>query len=482
MKKRVLFIAISAVVTGIVFMGCQKDTETERRQKKVTKIVWQSEQDLHVREEYFNEVLKEKKLPYELEFVSKDTVKQGQIVDLLDTGWHLYEKSYDLTQDILDGKLIPLDEYLNTEEGRAIKDAFPENLWETYQVDGKQYTILSAGYVPKKTVYIWDKELAEKYDVHPEEWNERIWEYEEELLKVHQGENGAANFATISGLKQYSTNPIHMTSVLGGAYPIVINETDEDTKAEFLFETPEYQESLQGLKSLYEKGIYRPEIEENPDRATRIFLKIDSAFTSEGAYLSWQPEDFWKTHEIKVVGKEDLCYVSCSARQTGITVDSKQPKEVFQFMCELYKDVDLTNALIWGEEGVNYTLYNKRAVHPKDKGYVPRMYVANDIMAYPEVGQDVNKKEVYPKILKETKDSKIKGFNFSGKMCEEELNAIWPLYRNVIISSYPVGEEDVTGKEMLYENEAIIKQYKDAGIDKVIDEWNRQFQEWKAEQ
>lgn len=461
------------MVTGSVFMGCQKDMGTERRQKKVTKIVWQSEQDFQRTEKYFNQVLREKDFPYEVDFVTEDTVKDNQVVDLLDTGMMFWEKSYDLNQDILEGKFIPLDDYLNTEEGKVVKQAFPEAVWDAYKTDGKQYTFLSMGFVPAKKAYIWDKKIAEKYDVHPEAWGEDLWKHEEELVKVLEGEKKSSEvpFLAIEGVRNYLDEPVGMTKVLGLYYPIVIREDDETVTAEFLYETEEYQENLKGFQNLYEKGIYNPDMEESGQLQRRTFLTVDTMFMSKDAYGSWRTKEFWDMHDVKEFGREALWHLSCNADETGITVESKHPEEVFRFMCELYKDEELINALTCGEEDVDFILEENRAVgiNPQER-YFACNSAGNRFMGYVRVGEDKNKRELYPKLLKEAKVSKINGFKFSGKRCTEELGKVFQV---------TLERNNWTGKEILYKNEKIVQMYKDAGIDKVIDEWNRQFKEWK---
>lgn len=466
MKKIVMILVVILVSVGVL-VGCQKNNIPE---EKVTKIIWQSEQDFQSREEYFNEVLEEKELPYKVDFVTKDTLKENQIVDLMETGIETWEKSYDMNKEILEGKYIPLDNYMETTAGKVIQDALPKNVWDTYKVNEKTYTILSVGFVPKKTVYIWDKDIAEKYNLHPETWNEKIWEYEDELLKVCNGEKGKNNFVTVQGLRFYSERLIEMTNVLGFCYPIKIREADDEIKAALLYEMPEYQEYLKGAKSLYEKGIYQPESEETSGEGMSAFLTVDTQFISKNAYLAYHDKDFWKTHEMKEVWSEPLWQLSCNAKQVGITVESKYPKKVFAFMCELYKDADLTNALMWGEEGTDYLLKGNTAIHPQNKGYVPASYAGNNLIGYAEVGQDEKKEKVYWHFLEECKNSAINGFAFSGKECLEELNRLAQIYWEL---------DSKSGIDILNSNEEIIQKYKEAGIDQVIGEWNRQFEEWQ---
>lgn len=468
MKKNIVFLGCILAVGGSM-AGCQKREAADMRSEEVTKLIWQCDQDFERYEEYLNEVLKEKKLPYEVMFIAEDAVKDGQAADLKSVPW-TWEKTYDVTEEILEGKFLALDEYLNTEEGKVIKDTLPEKVWDAYKVNGKQYTVLSVGFVPTKTVYIWDRELAEKYDVHPEEWNEKIWEYEEELKKVYDGEKAKGPFLTIEGLRLYSDNLKGLTEPLGFFYPFVIRETDEDPKAELLYENQEYQEYFAGVRKLYEAGIYNPDLEENYEADKRVFLKIETDFKTKDAYCAWESQDFWNMHEVKEVWQRPLWRLSCCAQEVGIMAESEHPEEAFDFLCSLYGDADLTNALMWGEEGKNYELIGNTAVKPMAGGYIPALYAGNNFIGYAEVGQDEKKAELYPKWLEKCQVSKISGFMFSGKECEQELARLYQVMNE---------KDQKNGKSILEEGEMLLQRCKEAGADKVIEEWNRQYQRWR---
>lgn len=486
--KKVLFGLGSICLAAILLAGCRKtgdgqmesgktaDTETSSKEvndagerQQTTKLVWQSSQFFAEHEKYFNHMLSEQGIPIEVEFIEADMAAEGQAVDLKELSW-TWQDTYDFTEEISAGRFLALDEYLESEEGSVIKDSLPEHVWDTYKVDGTQYTVLSVGFIPTKIVYIWDTELAKKYDVHPEEWNGNIWEYKDELLKVCEGEQEKGSFVTVEGARYYSQYLEGMTQILGVCYPFVIRETDEAPQAELLYETSEYREYLAGMQSLFENGIYDPDTEENLDLDVTSFLKIETDFKTKDAYLAWQPEEFWDTHEVKEIWRQPLWRLSICAQETGITAESGHPDEAFSLLCSLYEDADLINALMWGEEGTDYELCGNTAEKPVTGGYIPARYVGNNFLAYAEVGQDPNKKELYPKWLEECEKSKINGFAFSGRACEEELQKAYRLYEKWTSAG---------GEQVLAEHEARIQEYRDAGADRIIEEWNRQYREWR---
>lgn len=469
MKK----LLVSALIFSLFCCtGCSTAKQTTDKKEKVTKLVWQSEQRFWEHQDYFNQVLKEKGYPYEVEFVTSETVKKDQTVDLLETGIPTWAETYDTDKDILEGRLLPLDDYLNTKEGKKIKEAVPQKIWDSYKIDGKQYSVISPGILPHKTVYVWDKVLAEKYNIHPETWGENIWEHKEELLKVAEGEEkeGRKNFTAVSGLLLYMEDISETTRALGTRYPIIFRENTEEVKAEFLYETPEYKKNLIGTREFYDLGLWKPEIEF--EKETECFLSLETQFRTKNAYLGFEEPNFWDTHEMKEFYTETIWELSLGFVETGITTASKQPDKAFDLLCALYTDKDLVNAIMWGNDE-NYEVVDGKAVKPMSNGeYIPSLAAGNQLLGYVEVNEDSNLKEIYSKEFEKTKVSKASGFRFSGKGLEENLEKIAELDQIVF---------SVSGEKSIADMEQTIEKYKQAGINKVIAEWNRQFSEWEKE-
>lgn len=182
MKKYLLLGLLSFTFVGLL-TGCDnnKDNKDTSDKKEIKTVTWQTKQDMSDYQDYLNEVLLKKEYPYQVKFINQGDNKN---VDILEVGSNSWEKTYGDIEEISNGKLIPLDSYLETSEGKKLKATLPQNVWEAYKVNGKQYTIFGTGYAPFRTAYIWDKTLADKYQIHPETWTEEIWKYKEDLEKV----------------------------------------------------------------------------------------------------------------------------------------------------------------------------------------------------------------------------------------------------------------------------------------------------------
>lgn len=471
MRRKGRYICIVAAL-ALLCVSCAPGAEKRGKDKEKIRLVWKSYWDFWKNEEYFNQLLEEKGYPYEVTFVTDETAQEGQTVDIMDVGTVSWETTYDTDRDALDGKVIALDEYLQTEKGKEIKESVPKKLWDTYKIAGKQYSLLTPGAVPFYKAYIWNTKLAEKYDVHPEKWDQDIWNYKEELTEIAEQEIKAGNkgFLAVSGLFWYALEVPEMTQALGTMYPLTVRETDEEMRAEFFYETKEFQERLAKTKEFYEVGLCDQEKE---NAGAEAFVTLDTVFWSKNAYLASREDNFWDTHDVKKVSQERMWEVNASHMGTGITSKSEKPQEAFDLLYLLYTDEELVNALAWGKEGKDYEVVDGKAVKPgTEKDYIPHLPVGNMLLAYPELTQDKNLKELYQEATEEAQLSRLSGFRFHGKNVQKELEEVAGLYYSVYGSEAAVVMNDM---------ESVIRQYKEAGIDKIVDEWNRQFAAWRKE-
>ena len=473
MKKYLLFGLLGFSLIGLL-TGCSNNKEGKPAsdKKKTKTITWRTRRDMSNYQDYFNQVLKEKGYPYQVEFSTKEENKE---TDILDIGSVLAEETYNTTKEITDKKVIPLDSYFKTEEGKKLKSTVPQNVWDAYKVNGKQYSVLNAGFLPTRTAYIWDKTLADKYQIHPKTWTEEIWKYKDELKKVYDGEN-KDNFLTTYSLKTLLYPPEY-TLVLGECYPLVINEKDESNNAQFLYDVPQFKEAVAGITSLYNSGMYSPE-KENSFTDPTVFLEVSQKFSTKEAYAFLiGDEDFWETHEVKILNEQPLCKTTYGVVETEISSKCPYPEDAFRLLSAIYTDKDLSNALIWGEKDVQFCVNDNFAVSP---GTTNRQPISNEIgnmlIAYTEVGQDKNKETLYPKQIKNAVPSKLFGFNFIGKNCTKELENIFQVWYE------DLNNLETNPASTLLNQDSLYKKYKEAGVDKVIAEWNREFQEWKTTQ
>ena len=95
-----------------------------------------SEQRFWEHQDYFNQVLKEKGYPYEVEFVTSETVQKNQTVDL-EMGMPTWAKPYDTDKDALEGRLLPADDYLNTKKEKKNQRCCSRKIWDSYKINRK---------------------------------------------------------------------------------------------------------------------------------------------------------------------------------------------------------------------------------------------------------------------------------------------------------------------------------------------------------
>lgn len=346
-KKYLLLGLLSFSLIGLL-AGCNNNNKDKSvSDKKETKtITWQTRRDMSNYQDYFNQVLKEKGYPYQVEFSTKEEDKG---TDILDIGSVLAEETYNTTQEITDKKVIPLDSYFKTEEGKKLKATVPQNVWDAYKVNGKQYSVLNAGFLLTRT--------------------EELWKYKDELKKVHDGES-KDNFLTTYSLSTLLYPPEY-TLALGHCYPLIVHEKDESENVQFLYDVPQFKETVAGITSLYNSGIYSPEKEISFTDPT-VFLEVSQKFTTKEAYAFLiGDEDFLETHEVKILNEQPLCKTTYRVVETGISSKCPYPEDAFRLLSAIYTDKDLSNALIWGEKDVHFCVNDNFAVLPNTTNRQP---------------------------------------------------------------------------------------------------------------
>ena len=136
----------------------------------------------------------------------------------------------------------------------------------------------------------------------------------------------------------------------------------------------------------------------------------------------------------------------------------------------------------YGIEGVNYTLENGVAKKIAGNEIWGHLYFTNELITYPSEGQPLNKKEAYEKFNASLKPSIALGFHYNPEGVKEKAEKVLSIsYDYALLSEgyYPGMNDSVTIKQAY---EELRQKLKDAGIDEVIEDVQRQFDAWKAAQ
>lgn len=379
---------------------------------------------------------------------------------------------YDL---IKEDYLEAWDTYLNTETGKKLYAALPENNWLTVCVNGSIYGINGrADYIEGPPAYVINKELMRKYELTEEDLNKPLYELGDIITMVSRGEAGRQNFCplAITSVDYFNFHGIS-PSYTGSSALFLVADTQKD--AAITLEDPEYISWLRAINEYVKQGL-----------VGRGSNQLDSFFIQLKNYSSLPlinpGNGFYYNSKGELAGEEDVIEIVLSDYYDGsisyqlngfycnaISKTSKNKQQAFDFLQRVYTDSYITNLLLYGIENRNYRLTADRVDWPLVN--INDNCIGNAYISYPRFFEYPDKKERYLK-LQHTYPYVYYDFYFDKSKVEEELNAVNSTMNRL--------NELLNGKVEDFDKfiSELKKELYDKGIIRLRDEINRQKNEW----
>ena len=260
-----------------------------------------------------------------------------------------------------------------------------------------------------------------------------------------------------------------------------------DLTVQNLFDTEYYEECVRKAREWNEKGYILPDASTNPDTGVAYF-KTGKVASTMSLIHPGVPTD--STNMTGIPCSTAIVNPAFGNTQTvgaviqSIPVSCKNPEKVLEFVNLLYSDAEVYNALVWGIEGTHYQHVKgseKWITYPdgvtgETSGYTLSATYAfgNRYLSYiwntdPE---DLNEK--YEEFNDNAIKSKALGFVFDTTPVKAEAAAV-----QAVMDEYrlPLENGVIDPDENLPKFRQALK---DAGIDTVIAEKQRQLDEWAA--
>ena len=413
-------------------------------------------------------------------------------IDLFFTAdWEGYVK------EIQAGKLTPLGDLLTT-DGQGILETLSPDFLEGIRVEGQIYGIptnkelcVPSGIIVNKTAAAeigWD--LTE-YEDDP---SKKITTEElEPYLKAYK-EKYPDKYPYLMEKDRWSDEPwghewIGLEEdVLSMKYAKDENG-DYDETVYSIYETREQEDHIRLMYDWAKKGYI------SPDSATQDY----NAVFGTGDFLVFtQPlkgnnfksiEMYGQNHkpgdpefECTEIVMQDKYKVTCQAGGSmfAIPASSKKKDAAMQYLNLMHSDPVLVNLMLFGAEGVNYTKVNDVQVELIDGANWYGMHggawtVGNTKLQYVKTDEDPEKNAKLQEYALDAPMTASYGFRFDSKKADT-LDAVEEVVRKYA-RSLMVGAVDPDDPELGLE--AFRKALKEAGVDDLKTEVERQYKEWK---
>lgn len=325
------------------------------------------------------------------------------------------------------------------------------------------------------------KDLADKYGIK----QENIKSLDDltnvfEVLKEKEPSMTPAFGLIASNMMSYDS--------LGDSLGVLMNY-GQDTKVVDLYETDEYKHNVNLARDWYTKGYFSKDIATTTEEAgvTMRAGKLASYMlqTKPGYEGQTKMQTGMDVSVLRVVNPYKTTNTT-TCFNWSIAKNAKNPEKVMQFFDYAYGSPEFENLINYGEEGIDWKFIDKsKGIINFADGVTAQNSTYNDNIAWEMPNEMVghvwegNDPDIWKK-LKDFNESALKskayGFVFDNTSVTNEITAL-----NNVISKYNKGLETGTVDPNEYLPK-FIADLKAAGIDKVVQEKQKQLDGWLAKQ
>lgn len=370
--------------------------------------------------------------------------------------------------------VLQLDSLLK-KYGKAILEKVDDAAWDMVRYKGDIYAVKNNGTYSVANSIVFKKDLVEKYGFDYKNVNS-LQAMEPYLKTIKENEPKVYPYAGQSG----KTSQRYVTLTDG----IVFDNDNEEYIA--ILDCEDAVSDYKIKADYYQKGYIPKDIISKDDLKGEMKAGKYAILDSPGYYT----ED----------GSKSTSYYGfpCVETYTGNTIissangarmcissSSTHPEKAIQVLNLIWEDPEISNTLAYGIEGTDYVIDEERTAEIGSKSVIPRSGSEQTWAIWhnwigplwDQWDSPWNRVEALERMKEMNKDAiiaKCFGFNFDNtpvKAEEARCSAIYEECRRV----FNYGCMDNFEQYL----EATRKKYKDAGIDKVVEEINRQYKEWK---
>ncbi|MBO0994685.1 ABC transporter substrate-binding protein [Bacillus sp. SD088] len=375
-------------------------------------------------------------------------------------------------QDAQKGAYLPLDDLLD-EHGKELKETLDPALLEGARVDGELYGIPSNKEAARQSVYTFNKRLVDEYnfDISTVKTLEDL----EPMLKTIK--ENESNITPVATFKAY----LPFDYIFEGDMPFGFALEGDRDHVVNPFESDIAMETFKTMHKYFKAGYLKSDAATSKDSWP---MDVENWFVRMGdsqpyADLLWSRSA--KYEVVSVPAEEPTTFnTSVTGAIQAISSTSQNPEKAMEFLNLLNTDPYLRNLVDKGIEGVHYEKNDDGKITDlpaRIEDYnMPTYSLGNHFILDLYEDDPSDKWDKFKEFNESAQPSPTLGFHFNSDPVRTEIASI----SNVSKEFYPaLSTGSVDPEEYLPK---FNQKLKDAGIDKVLDEIQTQFDAWKAEQ
>lgn len=371
------------------------------------------------------------------------------------------------------GAWLDLTDYLQ-EGGKTTYSMIDPLFWSGVSIGGKIYGVPTNKEIAVPEWWMYAKSLVDKYHIDISKYT--TLESLEPLMALikknepdwqpMQLDKNANNFFAIDGYEYIISKEI----------PLMVKSDDTGMEIVNIFDTPLAKQKLATLRKYYKAGYINEDAgvkaSQSLERGEKVFWK--EAGGGPYSEVSWSADRGYNL----VAQKVSKTTVTTESARGGVMVvnsRTKNPKACIEFLNLLNTDPEVRNLINYGIEGVHYNLNADKQVVKISNAYAGVQYTqGNWFILNTVVGDPKDKWDKYREFNKTGVKSEILGFTADTSKLTSEISAItqvWTKYYPCLMTGSVDPDEQLP---------KFLAELKDAGIDEVQAELQKQLLSWKA--
>lgn len=357
---------------------------------------------------------------------------------------------------------LKLDDLL--EKTPALKEAIPEYAWESAKTSGGIYAVPNYQVMFQRIDALIQPSLVEKYNIDFSKVKE-IKDLEPILATIKKNEPNMIPYTP-----SWTTAQFNYEYIEGQVYG------DKTGNGKFvpIYEIKEYRDYLDTVHSWYKKGYIASDIMTDsgstPSEMKAVVLGTYKPGTEESEIAS---NGF--AYVRAPLTKPYINATTAQATLNAISANSKHPELALKVLEAFNTDKNLYNTMCFGIEGKHYEKIGDNQVKRLNDSYVfnSGWLFGNQFNAYLTDNQGTDVWDQTIKMNDEAEKSPYMGFSFDIENVKNEITSV-----SAVQSEYETFLNYGVDDPATHWDEYVTK-LKNAGIDRIVEEMTKQYNEWK---
>ena len=286
-------------------------------------------------------------------------VNSGEYFDILFTDQNRYNT------EVGTGAFMDITELVK-DASPDLYNMIPKDYWKAVSIENKVYAIPTYKDSSATNYFIWDKAIAEKYDID----YENIHTYEDlypALKTIKEGEGGSPYSMSKHGADYLVVG--YYDQLGAGLVPLGIRYDDETKTVINPLEDESVLEKLDIVHKMYQEGIINGDAP-NSDDSNFYRTFFTGQGWSKAAQTTWGPNNGIDDCAAVQYGETVVSNTSVRGSMNGIYSGCKNPEKALEFLNLVNTDAKVRDWLYYGVQGENfdYTDDGKIEKHNSDWG------------------------------------------------------------------------------------------------------------------